>query len=157
MAKRAPWLTDDRPPPTPGRSRNMAAIRSKDTRPEHALRRALRERGLTGYRCHHRNLPGKPDIAFTRWRVAIFIDGAFWHGHPDHFTFGKLGSYWDEKVRRTQQRDKEQEDALKDAGYDVMRFWDFQVKEDPGRCAVLVRHAINQSRRREAGADAGER
>jgi DNA mismatch endonuclease (patch repair protein) len=116
----------------------MAAIRSKNTRAEHQLRRALRERGLTGYRCHHRKLPGKPDIAFTRWRVAIFIDGAFWHGHPDHFTFGKLGGYWDEKVRRTQQRDREQQKALTELGYDVLRFWDFEVKEDSGRCAALV-------------------
>ena len=49
--------------------------------------------------------------------MAIFIDGAFWHGHPEHFTFGKLGTYWDEKVRRTQQRDRDQERALQDAGY----------------------------------------
>jgi DNA mismatch endonuclease (patch repair protein) len=116
----------------------MAAIRSKSTRAEHTLRRALRERGLTGYRCHHPKLPGKPDIAFTRWGVAIFIDGAFWHGHPDHFTFGKLGDYWDEKVRRTQQRDREQHDALSELGYDVLRFWDFQVKEEADDCAALV-------------------
>jgi DNA mismatch endonuclease (patch repair protein) len=124
----------------------MAAIRSRDTRPEYALRRALRSRGLTGYRCHHPRLPGKPDIAFTRWRVAIFIDGAFWHGHPDHFTFGKLGNYWDEKVRRTQQRDREQEAALLAAGYQVLRFWDFDVKNDASRCAAAVAELL-QARR----------
>jgi DNA mismatch endonuclease (patch repair protein) len=133
----------------------MAAIRSKDTRVEHELRRALRGRGLTGYRCHYRGLPGKPDIAFTRWRVAIFIDGAFWHGHPDHFTFGKLGDYWDDKVRRTQQRDREQQAALQVAGYQVMRFWDFEVKEDTERCAATVAEEIGRQRQelhaREAG------
>lgn len=124
----------------------MAAIRSRDTRPEHALRRALRARGLIGYRCHHRDLPGKPDVAFTRWRLAVFIDGAFWHGHPEHFTFGKLGPYWDEKIRRTQQRDSEQEAALADAGYEVLRFWDFEVKEDAGRCATVISDAIADRR-----------
>src|ERR1043166_4892426 len=98
--------------PTPGRSRNMAAIRSKNTQPELMLRGALRRRRLLGYRCHPPGLPGKPDIAFTRWRIAIFIDGAFWHGHPDHFTFGRLGDYWDNKVNRTQKRDRAQEEAL---------------------------------------------
>lgn len=124
----------------------MAAIRSKNTRAEYQLRRALRERGLTGYRCHHRGLPGKPDIAFTRWRIAIFIDGAFWHGHSDHFTFGKLGSYWDDKVRRTQQRDQKQQAALEAAGFRVLRFWDFEVKTDPERCAATVGEAIEERR-----------
>jgi DNA mismatch endonuclease (patch repair protein) len=131
----------------------MAAIRSKDTGPEHALRRALRENRLTGYRCHFRALPGKPDIVFTRWRVAVFVDGAFWHGHPDYFTFDKLGSYWDEKIRRTQMRDSEQAAALRAAGYEVLRFWDFEVEAGPDDCAAAVRAAIRR-RQRETGGDA---
>ncbi len=124
----------------------MAAIRSRNTRPELVLRTALRRAGLRGYRCHHPDLPGKPDIAFTRWRVAVFIDGAFWHGHPDHFTFGKNGDYWDDKVRRTQQRDREQQAALADAGYAVLRFWDFEVKEDVGACVAAVASALSSAR-----------
>jgi DNA mismatch endonuclease (patch repair protein) len=116
----------------------MAAIRSRNTRAELVLRHALRRRGLTGYRCHHPDLPGKPDLVFTRWRIAIFIDGAFWHGHPEHFTFGKLGKYWDVKIRRTQKRDREQELALVALGYTIQRFWDFEVKEDVGRCASTI-------------------
>src|SRR6188472_4274625 len=88
-----------------GRSRVMAAIRSKDTQPELALRRALHSRGIRGWRCHQRGVAGKPDLAFTRWRVAVFVDGAFWHGHPDHFKFGR-GGYWDAKIARTQERDR---------------------------------------------------
>jgi DNA mismatch endonuclease (patch repair protein) len=122
----------------------MAAIRSRDTRVELALRRALRERGLFGYRCHQGALPGKPDIAFTRWRVAIFIDGAFWHGHPDHFTFGKLGDYWDEKVARTQRRDREQQRALEALGYTVLRFWDFAVKSDLEDCAADIERVLTE-------------
>ena len=68
-----------------GRSRNMAAIRSKNTGSELALRAALRAAGATGYRVHFKGLLSRPDVVFTRWKVAVFVDGAFWHGHPDHF------------------------------------------------------------------------
>jgi DNA mismatch endonuclease, patch repair protein len=128
----------------------MAAIRSRDTRPEIALRRALRARGLLGYRCHHRHLPGKPDIAFTRWSLAVFIDGAFWHGHPEHFKFGKLGDYWDEKVQRTQERDREQERTLREMGFEVIRFWDFEVKADANACAKQVGRRLERRRRTAA-------
>lgn len=133
----------------------MAAIRSRNTRPELALRRALREQGLVGYRCHHPGLPGKPDIAFTRWKLAVFIDGAFWHGHPDHFTFGKLGDYWDDKVRRTQARDRQQESDLKAVGYSVVRFWDFQVKEDAAACAGIIEAELHRASRAHVGAAGG--
>jgi DNA mismatch endonuclease, patch repair protein len=123
----------------------MAAIRSRDTRPEKELRLALWHRGFRGYRCHHPKLPGKPDIAFTRWRLAVFVDGAFWHGHPDHFSFGRLGDYWDEKIRRTQRRDAEQAARLQALGYTVVRFWDFEVKADPDACATVVAAAIADS------------
>src|SRR5687767_6028947 len=73
------------------RSRVMARIRSRNTGPELALRRALHAAGVRGWRCHAKHLPGKPDLAFTRWRVAVFVDGCFWHGHPDFFTPGKSG------------------------------------------------------------------
>jgi DNA mismatch endonuclease (patch repair protein) len=128
----------------------MAAIRSRNTRAELLLRQALRERELTGYRCHHPGLPGKPDIVFTRWRVAIFVDGAYWHGHPDHFTFGRLGQYWDEKIRRTQQRDGEQAEDLHLLGYVVLRFWDFEIKADVKACVAAVELALT-SRGRSLG------
>jgi DNA mismatch endonuclease (patch repair protein) len=116
----------------------MAAIRSRNTKPELALRAALRARGVTGYRCHAKGLPGKPDLAFTRWRLAVFIDGSFWHGHPDHFQFGRLGPYWDDKVRRTQARDLQQGKALLEAGYRVIRLWDFEIKDDADACAASI-------------------
>jgi DNA mismatch endonuclease (patch repair protein) len=124
----------------------MAAIRSTNTRAELLLRAELRARGLLGYRCNHRTLPGKPDIAYTRWRVAVFIDGAFWHGHPEHFAFGTLGDYWDEKITRTQERDRMQQDALEHAGWTVFRFWDFQVKNDAASCAAAVADALRAAR-----------
>jgi DNA mismatch endonuclease (patch repair protein) len=78
------------------RSRVMARIRARDTKPELLLRRALFASGVRGWRLHVRDLPGKPDLAFRRWKVAIFVDGCFWHGHPDFFTPGKSGAYWDD-------------------------------------------------------------
>jgi DNA mismatch endonuclease, patch repair protein len=125
----------------------MAAIRSRNTRVELQLRRALRAAGLAGYRCHHPGLPGKPDIAYTRWSLAVFVDGAYWHGHPDHFTFGRLGQYWDDKVRRTQQRDRQQEQALRTLGYTVVRFWDFEVKADVSACVAAIEDALRQAGR----------
>jgi DNA mismatch endonuclease (patch repair protein) len=122
----------------------MAAIRAKNTKPELAIRRALHAAGIRGWRCHARGLLGKPDLAFTRWKVAVFIDGAFWHGHPDFFTFGKSGSYWDAKIARTQERDRLANKTLRASGWTVVRFWDFEVEEDVGRCAQDVLAALCQ-------------
>ena len=116
------------------RSRVMARIRSRDTKPELALRRALWAQGVRGWRVHAGKLPGKPDLAFTRWRVAVFVDGRFWHGHPDFFTPGKSGAYWDAKIARTQERDRLANEALNAAGWHVLRFWDFEIEHDLPGC-----------------------
>lgn len=110
-----------------GRSRNMAAIRSKNTGPELALRQALRTAGAVGYRLHRTDLPGKPDVAFTRWRVAVFVDGVFWHGHADHWDPDAANDYWRAKIRRTQQRDRAADEALTELGWVVVRIWDIEV------------------------------
>jgi DNA mismatch endonuclease (patch repair protein) len=125
----------------------MARIRAKDTKPELAVRRGLFAEGLRGWRCHVRGLPGKPDVAFTRWKVAIFVDGAFWHGHPEHFTFGKSGDYWDAKIQRTQERDRLANKALKSDGWEVLRFWDFEVQEDLGGCIARIGSALESAGR----------
>jgi DNA mismatch endonuclease (patch repair protein) len=123
----------------------MSRIRSKDTQPELTLRRELFRRGVRGWRCHPRNVPGKPDIAFTRLRVAVFVDGRFWHGHPDFFTPGKSGNYWDQKIARTKERDRLANEVLTSAGWKVRRFWDFEVEEDLERCADAVIEALSSS------------
>jgi DNA mismatch endonuclease, patch repair protein len=129
------------------RSRVMAKIRSRDTKPELALRRALHAAGVRGWRCHVRGVPGKPDIAFTRWQLAIFVDGRFWHGHPDYFTFGKSGEYWDEKIARTQERDRLANQALEAAGWSVLRFWDLQIEEDLIGCTNAVIDSLRKAGR----------
>lgn len=125
----------------------MARIRSKDTKPEMAIRQGLFALGFRGWRCHTRALPGRPDVAFTRWRVAVFVDGAFWHGHPDHFTFGKSGAYWDAKIARTQERDRLANEELRSRGWIVLRFWDFEIRDDPAVCLARIVAALEKAGR----------
>ncbi|MGC4886366.1 hypothetical protein [Micromonospora sp. DT227] len=101
--------------------------------------------GATGYRLHVKELPGKPDIAFTRWKVAIFVDGAFWHGHPQHFRAETASEYWRTKIANTQRRDQLATAALVAAGWTVLRFWDFDVKDDIGCLASLVVDALKRA------------
>lgn len=129
----------------------MARIRSKDTKPELALRSALHLAGVRGWRVHAKHLPGKPDLAFTRWRVAVFVDGRFWHGHPDFFTPGKSGAYWDAKIARTQERDRAANEALAGDGWVVLRFWDFEVEKDLDACVARVVGALAAVKNSDAG------
>jgi DNA mismatch endonuclease, patch repair protein len=122
----------------------MARIRSKDTKPELALRQALFAAGVRGWRCHPKPVPGKPDIAFTRRKLAVFVDGRFWHGHPDFFTPGKSGAYWDQKIARTQERDRIANETLAEQGWTVLRFWDFEVEDELDRVIGDVLRALQQ-------------
>ena len=124
----------------------MSRIRSKDTRPELALRSELYRRGMRGWRCHAKGIPGTPDVAFTRWTVAVFVDGRFWHGHPDYFTPGKSGSYCDAKIARTKERDRIANELLEEAGWHVIRFWDFEVEQEIDRCAESIAQAVYAAR-----------
>jgi DNA mismatch endonuclease (patch repair protein) len=132
------------------RSKTMSRIRRRDTKPELLLRRAIWARGLRGYRLDDRRLPGRPDLAWTRSKVAVFIDGAFWHGHPSAFTHGKSGQYWDEKIARNVERDRMADTALRETGWTVFRFWDFEVRKECERCvteveAALIKAAVDEA------------
>lgn len=130
----------------------MAAIRSTNTKPELALREALRGVGATGYRLHRRDIPGRPDLAFTRWRVAVFVDGVFWHGHPDHWKPELASSdYWRAKIARNIERDREADAALTNMGWRVVRVWDQEVKADVRACVDRVRMALAASGWRSPG------
>jgi DNA mismatch endonuclease, patch repair protein len=130
----------------------MSRIRSRDTLPERMLRRELGGLGLRGWRNNFRVIKGvsSPDIAFTRWRIAVFVDGAFWHGHPKHFTQGKSGAYWDTKIKRNRERDAASTATLRRQGWRVIRAWDFEVERDPQRVAARVARllAARKARRR---------
>lgn len=116
----------------------MARVKSKDTTPEIALRKALYALGARGWRCNRSDLPGKPDLAFGRLKVAIFVDGGFWHGHPTKYWQGRSGPYWDAKIRKNQERNRRANAELKALGWRVLRLWDFEIEADPDAAADRV-------------------
>ena len=129
-------MPDTYPPEV--RSRVMARVRGKDTGPEMLLRRALWAAGVRGWRCHRRAVPGRPDLAFGPAKLAVFVDGGFWHGHPSKYWPGRSGPYWDAKIARNQARDRKVDAELEELGWAVIRLWDFEVEADPRLAAQSV-------------------
>lgn len=113
---------------TPGRRRNMQAIRRTDTKPEVRLRSALHRAGLRFRKDMRLDLPGarvRPDIVFTRAKVAVFVDGCFWHSCPEHgHQPSQNVGYWAPKLQRTINRDNRDTSYLTDAGWAVLRIWE---------------------------------
>ena len=108
------------------RSYCMSRIRGRDTGPELALRRAAWAAGLR-YRVRN-GLKGRPDIVFASARVAVFVDGCFWHGCPLHSVKLKTRAvFWAEKIERNRVRDAEVRIALKKQGWTVLRFWEHEI------------------------------
>jgi DNA mismatch endonuclease (patch repair protein) len=122
----------------------MARVRNRDTAPELALRRALFAAGVRGWRCHPAGVPGRPDIAFIGRRIAIFVDGAFWHGHPDYYR-GQSGEFWDQKIARNRARDARVNGELARSGWAVIRIWDFEVERDIDQCVCRVIAVLQSS------------
>lgn len=117
------------------RSRNMAAIRSKGNQTtEIAFSKLLRKKKITGWRKHSRYVIGTPDFIFPKQKVAIFIDGCFWHGCPRCKTQPKTNrTYWKAKIANNQKRDKEVKKQLTQDGWKVLRFWEHEIKINPNR------------------------
>lgn len=117
---------------TPGVRRSMRGNRRRDTKPELAVRRLVHASGLR-YRVDARPLPEinrRADLLFTRAKVAVFIDGCFWHGCPEHHTVAKSNAdYWAEKVSRNRERDAETDRLLAEAGWIVVRAWEHEAPE----------------------------
>lgn len=114
------------------RSENMRQIRGKDTTPELAVRKLCRDLGYIGYRLHRKNLPGKPDIAWVGRKLAIFVNGCFWHGHDCAEGLRKPKTnrdYWIPKIKRTHQRDAENKAALHAAGWKTLVVWECEITE----------------------------
>lgn len=110
----------------------MKTVRLQDTGPELALRRELHRLGLR-YRLHRPVVPGvrrRPDIVFGRKRVAIFIDGCFWHGCPRHGTMAKANrQFWQQKIHENKRRDGDTNRRLRRAGWSVIRIWEHEEVE----------------------------
>jgi DNA mismatch endonuclease, patch repair protein len=127
----------------------MQANRSRDSKPELALRSRVHELGLR-YRVAARPLPSlrrTADLVFTRTRVAVFLDGCFWHGCPDHHRPSQRNEeFWREKIARNRERDAETDKLLEEAGWTVVRIWEH---EEPELAALKVREtvSIKQDRR----------
>ena len=125
------------------RSSIMSSIRSAGNKStELRLIAIFREHGITGWRRNQR-LPGKPDFVFRRGRVAVFVDGCFWHGCPKcYIRPASNQEYWDEKIARNRKRDRDITRLLKDKGWTVLRVWQHQLRE-PGRIAALLKRTLS--------------
>jgi DNA mismatch endonuclease (patch repair protein) len=130
---------------TPQRSKNMAAIRGAgNITTELLFAKILRKQRITGWR-RHLELPGKPDFAFPKLKVAIFVDGCFWHFCPRCTKIPKQNvKYWIEKKRRNKSRDRKVTRQLRDKGWRVLRFWEHALVNEP-LIAERVKSAIRQS------------
>jgi DNA mismatch endonuclease (patch repair protein) len=121
----------------------MQGNRRRDTKPEMAVRRAVHALGLR-YRVDTRPLPDlnrRADLVFTRAKVAVFVDGCYWHGCPEHGTTAKTNAtYWGPKIRRNRDRDGETDHLLVEAGWVSMRIWEHEdALEAAERIASVVR------------------
>ena len=108
---------------------NMSRIRGQDTRPELLLRRGLHALGLR-FRLHARELPGRPDLIFPKYHVAIFVNGCFWHGHSCHLGVipATRRDFWTAKIGATRLRDQRVAQALAEAGWRVLTIWECALR-----------------------------
>ncbi len=122
----------------------MSRIRGKDTKPEMRLRRTLHAAGLR-YRVH-RKLPGRPDIVFGPARLAVFLDGCWWHCYPQHFRMPESNTdFWREKFKRNVERDRRVTAKLRAAGWSVIRVWEHELNGNLD--AVVMRVKATRRRR----------
>lgn len=123
------------------RKKNMQHIRSKDTKAEILLRKALWRKGLR-YRKNVNHLPGKPDIVFTKHKIVIFVDGDFWHARGHEKNPGEQidtnKNYWTDKLKRNVARDRYVNELLLEQGWLVLRFWESDIKNNLDNCVEEI-------------------
>lgn len=114
------------------RSEVMSKIRSKNTKPEITLRKALFAKGFR-YRINYKKLPGKPDIVFPKYKTAIFVHGCFWHGHDigciDSHIPKTNTSFWIQKITKNKERDKKNIALILSMGWKVLTIWDCEIQQ----------------------------
>src|SRR5687767_10824756 len=116
-----------------------------------ALRKAIFRAGLRGYRVDVETLPGRPDVLFTRDRVAIFCDGDFWHGRElatrvEKLSTGHNAPYWVAKIQGNVARDRRRNVALEEMGWTVLRFWESDILKKPDEIAQIVLATVQRAR-----------
>jgi len=131
----------------PGTRKSMRSNRSRDTRPELALRRALWGAGLRGFRKNLRTLPGKPDIVFTKHKLCVFVHGCFWHGCAKCAERRNLRpatnrDYWQSKLHTNQRRDAIATESLQGAGWQVLVVWECEIKSSVGLAVSTISQAL---------------
>jgi DNA mismatch endonuclease, patch repair protein len=129
------------------RRRTMQAVKSKDTAPEMTVRRLVHGMGYR-FRLHRKDLPGKPDLVFSRLQKVLFVHGCFWHGHEcaRGCRAPKANAeYWRTKIARNRLRDAANLDALEEKGWDAAVIWECELKE-PARVAERLKSFLRQDR-----------
>ena len=124
----------------------MSRIKGKNTKPELILRKALWATDLRGYRLHYKKVPGNPDIAYVGKKVAIFVNGCFWHRCPHCLPPipKKNKKYWNDKLLKNVSRDRKYQKALKKEGWRVIVVWECQIKKDLNKCiSKIYKYYIN--------------
>ncbi|MCI8509569.1 MAG: very short patch repair endonuclease [Lachnospiraceae bacterium] len=126
--------------------KNMSKIKGKDTSIELVLRKALWKKGIR-YRKNYKQLPGTPDIAITRYKIAIFCDSEFFHGKDWEVLKPKLekganGDYWVKKISRNIERDKENDDRLLFLGWTIIHFWGKDIIRNTDECIKVIEETI---------------
>ena len=126
------------------RSYNMSRIRGKNTKPELILRKNLFNRGIRGYRINA-GLPGKPDIAFTKYLVAVFVDGCFWHKCPMCFQEPQTRhKFWMEKISTNVKRDNRNNELLRQKNWKVIRIWEHEINQNPDKCCEKIIYTLKE-------------
>lgn len=123
------------------RSYCMSRVKGKDTGLEKLVRSELYRRGLR-FRKHVKELPGKPDVVFSKAKVAVFIDGDFWHGYRYPLWENKLSDFWKEKIRKTRERDQRNFRKLRYMGWRVIRIWQHEIEQDLGKCIKRIEQCL---------------
>ena len=150
MKNEKTYLRDGRAPiPTKEiTSKIMSNIKAKNTKPEIALRSALYSHDIKGYRLHWSKVPGRPDIAFTRKKIAVFVNGCFWHRCPycqlslpkSHSTF------WKEKFERNVARDAKKTEHLNQIGWQVIVLWECEIDSNVKKCVSVIKKIIAKAK-----------
>lgn len=126
------------------RSYCMSRIKGKDTGPEMKVRSALHKKGLR-FRKHVKDLPGKPDIVFRKAKVAVFIDGDFWHGYRFPAWEDKVSDFWRKKITGNRKRDARNHRKLRSKGWKVIRIWQHEVERDFETCLDRIVESLDRS------------
>lgn len=138
-------------PPKPSSaavSKSMKSNKAKDTKPEQLLRKTLWRCGVRGYRLNWKNAPGRPDICFPGKKIAVFVNGCFWHRCPKcKLPLPRSNrDFWKNKFTRNVERDKLKKKRLEDNGWEVYTYWECEINKKPEEVALKIKTIITLER-----------